>query len=120
MKNIVFLLSTLLIAAFSFTQDESIVFQGNLSGSVLDLISENPIKNSRISIYQRDVTYTGTNEPVLNSIQNSTLVKELITDETGRFQTTLNLRKESDYFNLKIESAGKETLYKNIAILTNG
>ena len=68
----------------------------------MDLISESPIKNSRISIYQRDVTYTETNEPVLNSMQYSTFVKELMTDETGSFQTTLNLRKESDYFNLKI------------------
>ncbi len=120
MKNIFLLLSTLLITAFSFTQDESIVIQGSLSGGVLDLLSESPIKNSRISIYQRDVTYTVTNEPVLNSIQNSTLVKELITDETGRYQTTINLRTESDYFNLKIESAGKETLYKNIVILSTG
>ena len=120
MKKLFFFLLSFCIYCFAFSQQNGLILAGNLNGEVIDLISNQPIENVKVFIYQRDVDYGPNGEPILNPVENSILISELRTDKLGKFQIELSLRKETDYFNLRIESENKETLYKNIVTISNG
>ncbi|WP_196885577.1 T9SS type A sorting domain-containing protein [Aureivirga sp. CE67] len=112
MKKKLFFLGFILFYFSLFSQN-----QKKIEGKLFNLLDKTEISGCEITFYERNVSYTSNNLPILNKKTYEKPSFILKTNNNGTYSYTLNSHQV--YYYLKIEKDGYETLFKDLYILEN-